>query len=72
MLVTVPLKLKNLSAVVVNDVVKKKNSDVEKLKKIIPDMSTLIHINQHNTDKQGLENKIEDIGKKNLILLIYY
>ena len=39
-------------------------TEVNTLKKKIPDVTTLIHINQYNTDKQNLEKKIEDINKK--------
>ena len=31
---------------------------VNKLDKKIPDATTLIHINQYNTDKQNVENKL--------------
>ena len=34
------------------------------LQKKISDATTLIHINQYNTDKQNLEKKIGDIDKK--------
>ena len=34
------------------------------LEKKIPDGTTLIHINQYNTDKQNLEKKIGDVDKK--------
>ena len=34
------------------------------LEKKIPDATTLIHINQYNTDKQNLEKKIEVAGTK--------
>ena len=30
----------------------------------LPDSTTLIHINQHNRDKQNLEEKIGDFHKK--------
>ena len=30
----------------------------------IPDATTIIHINQYNTDKQNLEKKIGDVDKK--------
>ena len=32
--------------------------------KKIPEATTLIHINQHNTDRQNLEKKIKDVDKK--------
>ena len=37
---------------------------VIKVDKKIPDATTLIHINQYNTDKQNLEKKIGDVHKK--------
>ena len=37
---------------------------VNNLKKKIPDATTLIHINQYNTDKQNLEKKLEMLIKK--------
>ena len=59
---TAPVDLKKLSDVVDNEVVKntKFNSlktKVNKLDKKIPDATTLIHINQYNTDKHNLEKK---------------
>ena len=38
---------------------------VNKFDKKIPDATTLIHINQYNTDKQNLEHKNEDFDRKN-------
>ena len=38
---------------------------VNKLDKKITGGTTLIYINQCNTDKQNLENKIGDVNKKN-------
>ena len=38
---------------------------VNSLEKKIPDATTLIHINQYNTDKQNLEKKFGDVDKKN-------
>ena len=66
---TVPVDLKKLSYVVDNEVDKniKFNTLKEKvnnLEKKVPDATTLIHINQYNTDKQNLEIKIGDIDKK--------
>ena len=66
---TVPVDLKKLSNVVDNEVVKniKLNilkTEVNSLGKKIPDTTTLIHINQYNTDKQNLEKKIRDVDKK--------
>ena len=54
--------LKNLRDVVNKEVVKntkfnKLNIKVNKLDEKIPDATTLIHINQCNTDKQNLEKK---------------
>ena len=37
---------------------------VNKLDKMIPDATTLIHINQYNTDKQNLGKNVGDIDKK--------
>ena len=37
---------------------------VNSLEKKIPDATTLIHINQYNTDKQNLDKKIGDVDKK--------
>ena len=52
-----------------NDVIKntKFNSlktTVNNLEKKIPDATTLIHINQYNTDKQNLDTKIGGVDKK--------
>ena len=56
---TVPVDLKKLSDVVDNEVVKNTESNTLKtkvnLEKKIPDGTTLIHINQCNTNKQNLE-----------------
>ena len=38
---------------------------VNKLDKKITGGTTLIYINQYNTDKQNLKNKIGDVNKKN-------
>ena len=38
---------------------------VNNLDKKVPDVTTLIHVNQYNTDKQNLEKKIRDVDKKN-------
>ena len=59
--------MKKLSDVVVNEVFKftkfnTLNTKVNKLDKKTPDTTTLIHINQYNTDKQNLE-KIVDVDK---------
>ena len=66
---TVPLDLKKLSDAVDSEVVKNARfntlkTKVNSLEKNIPDASTLIYINQYNTDKQNLEKKIGDVDKK--------
>ena len=60
--------MKKLSNVVDSEAVKNTkfntlNTKVNILEKKIPDATTLIHINQCNTDKQNLEKKI-DVDKK--------
>ena len=67
---TTPIDLKKLRDVVDNEVVKNKKFNTLKTKlnnldKKIPDATTLIHINQYNSDKQNLEKKIGDVNKKN-------
>ena len=67
---TVPVYLKKLSNVVDNEVVKNTKfntlkTKVNNLDKKISDATTLIHINQYNTDKQNLERKIGAVEKKN-------
>ena len=62
--------MKKLSDVVDNEVAKitKFNTlktKVNNIEKKIPDATTLIHINQYNTDKQNLEKKNGDVDKKN-------
>ena len=37
---------------------------VNNIEKKVPDATTLIHINEYNTDKQNLEKKIGDVDKK--------
>ena len=37
---------------------------VNSLERKIPDATTLIQLNQYNTDKQNLEKKIGDVDKK--------
>ena len=59
---TVPINLKKLSDVVANEALKNTKFNTLKTKvnsseKKIPDATTLIHINQYNTDKQNLEKK---------------
>ena len=68
---TVPIDLKNLSDVADNEVVKNTKfntlkTKVNNLEKKILDATTLIHINQHNTDKQILEKKSEDLIKNTM------
>ena len=48
----------------------KLNLKVYHLENKIPDVTTLIHINQCNTDKQSLEKKIGDVDKKDLKLVV--
>ena len=72
---TVPIDLKILSDVVANEVVKKTKlntlkTNANSLEKKIPDVTTLIHINQYNTDKQNLEKKMEMLIKKYQIRLV--
>ena len=60
----VTVDLKRLSDLVSEEVVKttkynKLNLKVNNIENKVPDVSTLIHINQYNTDKQGLEKKME-------------
>ena len=73
---TLPINLKKLSNVVKNEVVKNtkfnrlvNNRKVNKLDKKIPYMTTLIHINVYNTNKQNLEKKIEDVDTKYQMLV---
>ena len=66
---TVPVDLKKLSDVVDNEVVKNTKfntlkTKVNNLEKKIPDATTLIHINQYNTDKQNLEKKVKYVDRK--------
>ena len=72
---TVPVNLKKLSDVVDNEVVKNTKfntlkTKVNSLEKKIPDATTLIHINQYNTDKQNLEKKMEMLVKKYQIQVV--
>ena len=72
---TVPVDLKKLSDVIENEVVKNREFNTLKTKvnrseKKIPEATTLIHINQYNTDKQNLEKKIEDVDKKYQIQVV--
>ena len=66
---TVPVDLKKLSDALDNEVAKNTTlntlkTKVNNLEKKICVATTLIHINQHNTDKQNLEKKIGDVDKK--------
>ena len=66
---SVPVDLKKLSYVVDNKVVKNTKfnttkTKVSNLEKKILDATTLIHINQYNTDKQNSEKTIRDVDKK--------
>ena len=70
---TVPVDLKILSNVVDNGVVKNTKYNTLKtnyLDKKIPDATTLIHINQYNTDEQNLAKQIEDVTKKHQIQVV--
>ena len=62
---TVPVDLKKLSDIVDNEIVQntKFNALKTKVNNFFPDTTTLIHINQYNTDKQNLEKKIGDVDK---------
>ena len=62
------MDLKKLIDVVDNEVVKNTKFNtlkrkVNNLVRKIPYTTTLVHINQYNTDKQNLEKKIEDVAK---------
>ena len=66
---TVPVVLKKLSDVVDKKVVKNikfntPDTKVNNLQKEIPVLTTIIRINQYNTDKQNLKKKIEYVHKK--------
>ena len=59
---TVPVDLKKLSCVGDNEIVKstkfnRLKTKVNNLENEIPDVTTLIYINQYNVDKQNLEKK---------------
>ena len=65
---TVPNDLKKLRDVVSKEVDKnmkfnRLNTRVKNLEREIPDATTLIHVSQCNTDKQGLEKKLEMLIK---------
>ena len=66
---TVPVDLKKSSGVVDNEVVQNTKyntlkTKVNNLEKKFLDATTLIHVNQYNTDKQNLEKEIGDVDKK--------
>ena len=66
---SISLDLQKLSDAVDNEVIKNTKFNTLKtkgnnLEKKIPDATTLIHINQNNTDKQNLEKKIRDLDNK--------
>ena len=66
---TILVDLKKLSDVLDNELAKNTKfntlkTKVNNLEKKIPDATTLIHINQYNTNKQNLDNKIRDIDEK--------
>ena len=66
---TVPVGLKKLSDVLENEIVKSTKFNTLKtkiidLEKKTPDETTLIRINQYNTDKQNLDKNIGDVGEK--------
>ena len=61
--------MKKSSDVVDNEVVKNTKFNALKTKvnsseKKIPDATTLIHVNQYNTDKENLDKKIRDVDNK--------
>ena len=65
----VAIDLKKISDVVKNEVVKNTNfntlkTKVNNLDKEIPDVTTLILMNQYNTDKQNLEKATGYVDKK--------
>ena len=65
---TVPVDLKKLSDLVDNEAGKNTKfsilkTKVSNLEKTFPDATTLININQYNTDKQYVEKKIGDADK---------
>ena len=72
----VPVNFKKLSGVGDKQVVKNKKlntlkTKVNKIDKEIPDATTLIYINQYDTDKQSLKKKLEMLIKKYLTLVVY-
>ena len=66
---TLPVYFKKLSDILSKEVVKKTvcnklNTKVNNLENKIPGATTMIHINQYNTDRQNLEKKIWYVNKK--------
>ena len=66
---TAPVGLKKLSDVVENEIVKSTKFNTLKtkiidLEKKTPDETTLIRINQYNTNKQNLDKNIGDVVEK--------
>ena len=66
---TVFLDLKKISDVEDNGVIKNTTFNtlktrINNLEKESPDTNTLIQINQHNTDKQNMEKKFENVDEK--------
>ena len=71
----VPIDLKKLSDAVNNEVIKNKKCNtlktkVNNLERKIPYGTSLIHINQYNTEKQNLEKKLEMLIKKYQIQVV--
>ena len=67
----VPVDLKKLNNVVGNEVAKNTKFSTLKIKvnnfeKKNHDATTLININQYNTDERNLEKNIEDVNKKSI------
>ena len=65
----VPSNLKKISDVVDKEIFNSTKSKTLKtkannLERKILDVTTVIHINQYNTDKQNLEEKIGDVDEK--------
>ena len=63
---TVPVDLEKLRYMIESEIVK--NTKLNTLKRKVnnlenqtPDATTLIHVNQYNTDKQNLEKKVGDV-----------
>ena len=72
---TAPVDLKKLSNVLDNKIVKNTKfntlkTKVNNLEKKLPDATSLIHINQYNTDKLNLEKQIGDVDKKYQIQVV--